>query len=263
MGQSLSRWQSKSRRTTHNSPFCLGDLNITTINIESLLSRLVSTSMLISAWSKNRPWMETLLLHTVFNLRYLRIPYIYWFLSLQNWRICTVFESPAVIISYVSKLEIAFKNWNYFSVVTRDTNLYIHCLDPFFRRKGRTCGLLLPFNPSLRLLVLKTQAQKNTNSDAYQGKLAQLQALERDLQAKTMSTAEQIKQSEQNLIAHEKAIQQQQQVCSVTLYTAPVVHNELVPHTYAPSNGTGVINLHLKQNCNLWSVHAQTQWSSI
>ena len=62
------------------------------------------------------------------------------------------------------------------------------------------------------VVVLKQQAQKATNSEYVQGKMLQLKSLEQELQKKTLSVAEQIKQSEANLQAHEKAIAQQQQV---------------------------------------------------
>lgn len=61
-------------------------------------------------------------------------------------------------------------------------------------------------------IVLKTQAQKMANTDFIQSKMQELQALEKELQQKTLSVAEQIKQSEANLQAHEKAISHQQQV---------------------------------------------------
>ena len=60
--------------------------------------------------------------------------------------------------------------------------------------------------------VQKQQAQKATSSEYVQTKMAQLKSLEQELQKKTLSVAEQIKQSEANLLAHEKAISQQQQV---------------------------------------------------
>lgn len=60
--------------------------------------------------------------------------------------------------------------------------------------------------------VQKQQTAKATNTDYMQSKMAQLKGLEQELQKKTMSVAEQIKQSEGNLLAHEKAINQQKQV---------------------------------------------------
>ncbi|XP_067935916.1 calcium homeostasis endoplasmic reticulum protein-like [Watersipora subatra] len=60
-------------------------------------------------------------------------------------------------------------------------------------------------------IIQKQQVQKASNSEYVQGKMQQLKSLEQELQRKTMSVAEQIKQSEANLQAHEKAIAQQQQ----------------------------------------------------
>lgn len=57
--------------------------------------------------------------------------------------------------------------------------------------------------------------QKANNSDYVQGKMQQLKTLEQELQKKTLSVAEQIKQSEANLQAHEKAITHQQQVHNI------------------------------------------------
>lgn len=62
------------------------------------------------------------------------------------------------------------------------------------------------------ITVQKQQAQKASSSDYVQSKMAQLKSLEQELQKKTMSVADQIKQSEANLLAHEKAISVQQQV---------------------------------------------------
>lgn len=67
-------------------------------------------------------------------------------------------------------------------------------------------------NLSFSLTVQKNQAQKSVNTPYMQSKVQELQALEKELQQKTLSVAEQIKQSEGNLQAHEKAIAQQQQV---------------------------------------------------
>ena len=50
--------------------------------------------------------------------------------------------------------------------------------------------------------------------------MAQLKSLEQELQKKTLSVAEQIKQSEANLQAHEKAIAQQQQVRQQSIHFA-------------------------------------------
>lgn len=61
-------------------------------------------------------------------------------------------------------------------------------------------------------IIQKSQAQKAVNSEYMQSKMQQLQALEKELQQKTLSVAEQIKQSEANLQAHEKALSVQQQV---------------------------------------------------
>ncbi|KAF6032318.1 hypothetical protein EB796_009339 [Bugula neritina] len=60
-------------------------------------------------------------------------------------------------------------------------------------------------------IIQKQQVQKANNSDYVQGKMQQLKTLEQELQKKTLSVAEQIKQSEANLQAHEKAITHQQQ----------------------------------------------------
>lgn len=68
-------------------------------------------------------------------------------------------------------------------------------------------------------VVQKQQAQKASNTEYVQGKLQQLKGLEQELQKKTMSVAEQIKQSEGNLVAHEKAISLQQQVTTSFSFT--------------------------------------------
>lgn len=60
--------------------------------------------------------------------------------------------------------------------------------------------------------VQKQHVQKASNTEYVQGKMQQLKSLEQELQKKTLSVADQIKQSEANLLAHEKAIAQQRQV---------------------------------------------------
>ena len=77
--------------------------------------------------------------------------------------------------------------------------------------------------------VQKQQAQKATSSEYVQTKMAQLKSLEQELQKKTLSVAEQIKQSEANLLAHEKAISQQQQVLLSPLPPESYVLNQS-PH---------------------------------